>query len=144
VPGAQHVDGGSRDAAPAADPAAAPAADLAADPAGDLSEQVGRLADRLRSLSDVRLAAALPGGGSRADAAHRLAQELADAAAGLHAEPTRPVPRLDDLVVGDQVAVIGTDLVTALRRAARDDPDGPWSAAARSALAAVRRLRDQT
>jgi hypothetical protein len=140
VPSAQHVDGGSRDAAPATDLAA----DSAPDPAADLAEQVGRLADRLRSLSDVRLAAALPGGGSRADAAYRLAQELADAAAGLRAEPTRPVPRLDDLVVGDQVAVTGTDLVTALRRAARDDPHGPWPAAARSALAAVRTLRDQT
>jgi hypothetical protein len=121
--------------------------DVDADPAGDLAadlaEQVGRLADRLRSLSDVRLRAALPGAGSRADAAHRLAQQLADAAAGLGGEPVRPVPRLDDLVVGDQVAVTGADLLAALDRAAGDDPDGPGRAAAASALAAVRTLRDQ-
>jgi hypothetical protein len=128
VPGDQHVD------ARPDDPSA---------PAADLAEQVGRLADRLRSLSDVRLRAALPGGGSRADAAHGLAQQLADAAAGLDGEPVRPVPRLDDLVVGDQVAVTGTDLLVALHRAARDDPDGPWRPTAESALSAVRTLRDQ-
>ena len=128
MPGDQHVDARPGDRAA---------------PVAALAEQVGRLADRLRSLSDVRLRAALPGGGSRADAAHRVAQQLADAAARLAGEPVRPVPRLDDLVVGDQVAVTGADLLAALDRAARDDPDGPWRAAAESALSAVRTLRDQ-
>jgi hypothetical protein len=121
-----------------------------ADPGAELADQVARLADRLRSLSDVRLGAGLPEGGSRADAARRLAQQLADAAAELAGEPRRELPRLDDLVVGDQVAVTGTDLVDALRRAApggdddgQDDEDGGrWRSAAEWAAAAVRELRD--
>ena len=117
MPGDQHVDDRPGDRAA---------------PVAALAEQVGRLADRLRSLSDARLRAA-----------HRVAQQLADAAARLAGEPVRPVPRLDDLVVGDQVAVTGADLLAALDRAARDDPDGPWRAAAESALSAVRTLRDQ-
>jgi hypothetical protein len=115
--------------------------------AGRLAEQVARLADRLRSLSDVRLSQALPDGGSRADAAHRLAQQLADAAAGLAGDPVRPVPRLDDLAVGDQVAVTGADLVAELRRAAGGAAggaaDGRWQPVGEVALAAVRLVRDQ-
>jgi len=107
-----------------------------------LAGQLARMADRLRSLSDVRLAAAAPGGGSRADAAHALAQRLADAAATLGGHDVRLVPRLDDLAVGDQVAVTGTDLVHALRDAARG-PATRWAAIAESALADVRLLRDQ-
>jgi len=81
--------------------------------APDLAAAVERLADRLRSLSDVRLAG--PGGprASRADAAHALAQQLADAAALIEGGPSRMVPRLHDLAVGDQVAVTGHDLVAA-------------------------------
>lgn len=110
--------------------------------ADELAGQVRRLADRLRSLSDVRLAAPLPGGGSRADAAHALAQLLADSAAVLAGEAVRTVPRLDDLAVADQVAVTGADLVRALRPAARAG-DATWRDAAQDALAAVRGLRDQ-
>ena len=72
-----------------------------------------RLSDRLRSLSDVRLARPLPPHASRADAAHALAQLLADGAARLEEGPARAVPRLHDLAVGDQVAVTGHDLVAA-------------------------------
>ena len=84
-----------------------------------------RVADRLRSLSDIRLArpvtltaqpaqAAQPAQEpSRADAAHALAQLMADRAAQLEGVPGRPVPRLHDLAVGDQVAVTGLDLVDA-------------------------------
>jgi hypothetical protein len=107
-----------------------------------LAEQLARLADRLRSLSGVRLAAALPSGASRADAAHALAQRLADNAAVLVGDQLRPVPRLDDLATGDEVAVTGTDLVRALRVAARDPATG-WQEIAESALADVRLLRDQ-
>jgi hypothetical protein len=123
VEGARHADG--------------------ADPGDELAAHVARLADRLRSLSDVRLAALLPGGGSRADAAHGVAQQLADAAADLGGEPRRVLPRLDDLVVGDQVAVTGADLVGALRRAASGGDGAAWRAAAGSAVTAVRALRDQ-
>ncbi len=91
--------------------------------AQDLADHVDRLADRLRSLSDVRLARPLPPYASRAEAAHALAQRLADAAARLEGLPVRPVPRLHDLAVGDQVAVTGHDLVSAARAAAL--PGGP-------------------
>ena len=85
------------------------------------------MSDRLRGLSAARLAAAAPPHSSRAEAARATAQALADAAAGLEAgrDPVEPVwrtlPELDDLAVGDQVAVTGHDLVTAARDAAPDD-----------------------
>lgn len=85
----------------------------------ELAVEVTRLADRLRSLSEGRLARPLPSAGSRADAAHALAQALAVAAQGIeqHADASAPawreVPRLDDFAVGDQIAVTGTDLVSA-------------------------------
>ena len=81
--------------------------------AHDLAGHVDRLAQRLRSLSEVRLARPLPPHASRADAAHALAQRLADASARLEGVPAHPVPRLHDLTVGDQVAVTGHDLVAA-------------------------------
>ncbi len=85
----------------------------------DLLIAVDRLAERLRSLSDTRLARPLPPHPSRADAAHALAQALAEADQGVEqrADPQPPawrrVPRLHDFAVGDQVAVTGHDLVRA-------------------------------
>ena len=113
----------------------------------ELADQVARLADRLRSLSDVRLAAALPGGGAGPTRPTPLAQQLADAAAELAGEPRRAVPRLDDLVVGDQVAVTGTDLVDALAGQRQGADDAGRRArllrmTAEWAIAAVRGLRD--
>jgi hypothetical protein len=61
-------------------------------------------------------------GRSVADAARDLAQQLADLAADAEARPRRPVPRLGDHAVGDQVAVTGNDLVT-LARAGELDLD---------------------
>ncbi len=113
------------------------AADLDHDLADELADQVRRLADRLRSLSDARLARPLPPAGSRADAAHALAQRLADDTAALAGEPARAVPRLNDLAVGDQVAVTGADFVREIRRAA---PQAARSRA-RAAIEAVRTLR---
>ncbi len=81
--------------------------------APDLAGHVERLARRLRSLSEVRLARPLPGHASRADAARALAQQLADAASRLEGLPVRTVPRLHDFAVGDQVAVTGHDLAAA-------------------------------
>jgi hypothetical protein len=89
----------------------------AAGEADELAADVRRLADRLRSLSDVRLARPLPPSGSRADAARAVAQLLADGAARLTGDRSRPVPRLHDFAVGDQVAVTGADLVAAARAA---------------------------
>jgi len=82
-----------------------------------------RVADRLRTLSQARLAAAVPGAESRAAAARVVAQRLADAAARLAEEPARTLPTLSDLAVGDQLAVCGHDLVAAMQAAGA--PSGP-------------------
>lgn len=85
----------------------------------ELAADVRRVADRLRSLSQARLAAALPPHPSRAAAARAVAQVLADAAQGIEertaaGEPTwRVVPELSDFAVGDQLAVTGHDLLAA-------------------------------
>lgn len=86
---------------------------------GILAADLERSADRLRSLSQPRLAAAAPPYASRAAAARALAQLLADAACGLESreDPDPPawrrLPELGDLSAGDQVAVTGHDLVAA-------------------------------
>ena len=85
----------------------------------DLGRSVERLADRLRTLADTRLARPIDGGATAADRAHALAQALADAEQGIAERAAeqppawRAVPRLGDLAVGDQVAVTGADLVAA-------------------------------
>jgi len=89
----------------------------------DVQADVRRVADRLRNLSQARLAAPVPGFAGRADAARLTAQRLADAAAGLADEPVwRDLPTLGDLSVGDQVAVTGHDAATALALVAPGDP----------------------
>jgi hypothetical protein len=132
---------GRRSGSPSSEPEPAARPD---DRLGQLAGDLGRLVDRLRSLSEVRLARPLPGRGSRADTAHALAQLLADHAAALSAEPSRPVPRLHDFAVGDQVAVTGNDLLAALRdrsehslASGQDDPADRLG----DALRAVRELR---
>ncbi|HSK27649.1 MAG TPA: hypothetical protein VK894_12140 [Jiangellales bacterium] len=91
-----------------------------ADPRADhLSAEVTRVADRLRALGHARLARpidAVAGTGSVADAAHAIAQDLADLAADAEGRPRRPVPRLADHAAGDQVAVTGHDLVAVADR----------------------------
>ncbi len=107
----------------------------------ELAGSVRRVADRLRSLSDIRLArpvtlaaqsAQPPPEPSRADAAHALAQLMADRAAQLDGVPARTVPRLHDLAVGDQVAVTGGDLVSAVTAALAALTAGTGTAAART------------
>ncbi len=92
----------------------------------ELEWELSRLADRLRSLSDVRLGGPFPPHESRAVAALDLAQLLADAAQGveeracLQPPVSRVVPDLGVFALGDQVAVTGRDLVAATVDA---DPD---------------------
>jgi hypothetical protein len=81
--------------------------------------QLERTVDRLRSLAITRLSAAFEPEPSRADAARRLAQRLADMAADLDGGRQRSLPRLADPAVGDQLAVCGRDLLDAA--AAQDD-----------------------
>jgi hypothetical protein len=78
-----------------------------------LRTEVHRVADRLRSMSQERLSRPFPPYASRAAAALVLAQLLADTAADLEAVDPRTLPDLGSLAVGDQVAVTGTDVVTA-------------------------------
>ncbi|MCP2326619.1 hypothetical protein HDA40_005126 [Hamadaea flava] len=47
----------------------------------------------------------------RGDAVYALVQRLADAAAAAEGQPRRPVPRLADTVLADQVRVIVADLL---------------------------------
>jgi hypothetical protein len=48
--------------------------------------------------------------GSRADAVHRTVQRLADLAAAAERRPPRQVPRLDDRILPDQLAVMAHDI----------------------------------
>jgi hypothetical protein len=119
----------------------------------DLARAVDRVADRLRGLSQARLAAAVPPHDSRAAAARTAAQALADASAGLSAgddPPTwRTVPVLSDFAAGDQVAVTGHDVLISAGAVAPGDL--AWArggrrtadevlASASDALADLRRL----
>jgi hypothetical protein len=119
----------------------------------ELGRDVERVADRLRGLSDARLAAPAPPYPSRAAAARATAQVLADAAAALEAVGEEPVwrelPELIDLSAGDQVAVTGHDLLAAAQSGVQGDlvwaRDGRRTAnevlaEATAALAALRRL----
>lgn len=121
----------------------------------ELEADVRRVADRLRSLSQARLAAPAPPHESRADAARAAAQTLAKAAQCLAeresgVEPSwRPLPVLSDFAVGDQVAVTGHDLLAELGAVGPDDvvwgSGSPRTAfevvtAAAFALAQTRRL----
>ena len=106
----------------------------------ELERLVERLAEHLRRLPESRLRRHRPelGEATAADAAHALAQWLADTAAALAADespaPPPRVPRLSDLAVGDQVAVTGAELVAA----ARESSPGPaLDDAVRTALARV-------
>jgi hypothetical protein len=72
-----------------------------------------RTVDRLRGLALARLSAPFEPEATRADAAHALAQRLADLAADVAGQPHRVVPRLADHAAGDQVAVCGRDLLDA-------------------------------
>lgn len=90
-------------------------------PLPDDARQLERVCDRLRSAPESRLvrADATLTGGSLAGAVHALA-EWAAAVAGESAEP---VPRLNPLASGDQLAVLGGDLLRQLDRGAVDDAD---------------------
>lgn len=76
-----------------------------------LEVEVGRLADRLRSMPLTKLSAPWQESGSRAAVARKLAQRMADGAADLSGVPRRGVPDVGDAAVGDQVAVVGAELV---------------------------------
>jgi hypothetical protein len=86
----------------------------------EIEADVRRVAERLRTLSEAQLAGAAPPYPSRAAGGRAVAQTLADAAQALEeresgVEPGwRDLPALPDLVVGDQVALTGHDLLSQL------------------------------
>lgn len=88
-----------------------------------------RLSDRLRSLPESRLRRREPGlsGSSPAEAAYELATWCATASSdGMQSAPKvrQPtVPRLSDLASGDQVWVLGTELLASTRRRPSGEAD---------------------
>ncbi len=98
-----------------------------------------RTAERLRSMSLVRLATPLPDGRSRAAAALDLAQAMADSAAQLTGDPPRRLPALPDQAAGDVLAVTAGDLAEALG-AGPVERAGQECARAVEALVELRRL----
>jgi glycine/D-amino acid oxidase-like deaminating enzyme len=88
--------------------------DLAGAAVERLETQLGRTMDRLRTLGVARLGASFEPEATRAEAARRVAQRLADLAAELEGCEPRTVPTLADAAVGDQVAVCGRDLLSAI------------------------------
>jgi hypothetical protein len=105
-----------------------------------LAREGARTADRLRTLSLVRLAAPTAEGRSRAAAAFALAQELADRAAALAARPRRVLPELPDGAAGDVLAVCVADLVEQLEV---PDPAGRSAELCARSVAQLRALRQQ-
>ncbi len=79
----------------------------------ELERRLDGVADRLRHLSAARLA-------GRGDAVRVQVRSLAALALRAEGVPVRALPDVADPALGDQVAVLGRDLVAAL--AGRPDP----------------------
>ena len=70
------------------------------------------LLPRLRRWTAASWAApAVGGAGSRAEVTRAVAQRLADLAAEAEGRPRRPVPRLPDTSLGDQLTVLVDDVL---------------------------------
>lgn len=79
-----------------------------------LAKELASLVQRVRTWTPSRWAAEALPFGTRADLGRHLAQWLADRAAELEGEPGRALPVLHpDLLVADQLAVTGDDLLRA-------------------------------
>jgi hypothetical protein len=76
-----------------------------------LQADLTRTVDRLRTLGLARLEADFAPEPTRADAARRVAQHLADVTADLEGRPRRPLPVLGVQASGDQLGVVGHDLL---------------------------------
>ena len=108
--------------------------DQSSTPRQRLQADLGRTVDRLRTLGLTRLEAAFAPEPTRATAARRVAQHLADTAADLEGRPRRILPTLGVQAAGDQLAVTGHDLLAAAAAAetpvAPGDPGSPRSTGA--------------
>jgi hypothetical protein len=82
--------------------------------AGDFEAAVQRLLKQVGHWEAGRWSAPAAGGGStRAEVVRALVQRLADHAADAEQLRTRPVPRLADTVLPDQLRVTADDLLAA-------------------------------
>ena len=106
-------------------------ADSATTLGAELRTEVRRVSERLRHLASAGRAAP-----ELFAAARALTQQLADLTAEAAGEPQRPVPLMPDSVVGDQVAVVGADLLAALA-------ENPDPGVLQRALDLTRRVRRQ-
>ncbi|GAA0294277.1 hypothetical protein [Kineococcus aurantiacus] len=77
----------------------------------ELSRVLGLQADRVRGLPLSRLDRSRDGAPSAADVVRQAAQELADLAADAEGRERRPLPVLATHGLGDQLAVVGRDVV---------------------------------
>jgi hypothetical protein len=98
-------------------------------PVEDFTTAVDRLLNLVGHWTQPRWSAvpAAAPGGSRGDVVHALVQRLADLAADAEGRPHRPVPRVGDLILPDQLRVMRDDLSTAatdeVLKLATDDVD---------------------
>jgi hypothetical protein len=98
----------------------------------ELSRFLNLQADRIRGLPLARLDRPRSSGeASPADAVRAAAQALADLAADAEGQPRRALPRLATHGLGDQLAVVGNDVVHA--------GDAVALAAAREVVVTMRR-----
>jgi hypothetical protein len=82
--------------------------------AGDFETAVQRLLGQVKHWEAGRWhAPASAGGGTRGEVVFALVQQLADQAADAEQRRHRPVPRLADPVLPDQLRVMADDLLTA-------------------------------
>lgn len=74
--------------------------------------ELGRVLTRLAALGPSRLSRPAGGGGpAPADVVRPVLQEVADTAAALEGRTPRVVPVLAERALGDQLAVLGRDLL---------------------------------
>jgi hypothetical protein len=79
-------------------------------PAESFTKAVDRLLTQVSHWEQSRWSAGNP---SKADLVHGLTQRLADLGADAESRPHRPVPRLSDLILRDQLRVVADDLLAA-------------------------------
>lgn len=78
-----------------------------------LRTSFARIDRQLAPWTNVRYARVLSSGLTGGDTVHALAQALADLAALAEGQPSRPVPRIGDLALRDQLRVLTADLLAA-------------------------------
>jgi hypothetical protein len=99
----------------------AASAPLVSEAAERYAVDLRRTVDRLRAIGAARLAASFAPEPTRAEAAFALIEVMAERVAHVDGSEPRTVPRLADMALGDQMAVIGRELLIAARAQANPD-----------------------